>query len=368
MPSKLTLLAIVSVIFSKSLYAQTNNNRLELTPFESLKVFTPDNNSIQGTIYGAELAYHFNMTRDSLDYVRILHISAIDIVGSYRNLHSLTVNNDPALKGKLGDTYTLIGRFEIPLYQTGPVKLLFTPGFGFAYSSTSYFTNGNPLIGSRINFAAQAGMKIITAVSNSTGLQAGIDLLHYSNSGFRVPNHGINSINISFGIIQDMDSKGPATPEHPYNYPYKHSFEFGGDIGMRGVFESKKYLYRSGLYAGYNYQLNQVFSLKAGVDAGSYFTVYNPKNNNATFEGHATSYDRWRAGLSVGTDIALGKLAVMVGYGYYIHFNGYYPTKTYWTPGFKYYVLPWMAVQAKTYIHTNEADYLGLGLLFRVHP
>jgi hypothetical protein len=365
---KLKLLVIVSILFSKFLYAQTDSsNRIEFTPIAGIKVFTPNNYSIQGKTWGGELAYHFNMTDNKLDYIRILHISAIDIVGSYRNMQSLTIDNNPASRGSLGDIYTLIGRLEIPLAKAGPVRLLFTPGFGFAWSTVNYFDNNNPLVSSHINMAAQAGLKVFTAITPSTGLQAGIDLLHYSNSAMRVPNNGINAVNVSLGIVQNINQHGPPTPEHPYSYVYRNSFEIGWDIGERGVFESRDVLYRADIYAGYIYRLNQVFNLKGGFDAGYYFTAYDSKNNDATFEGHASSYDKWRVGVSIGGDINLGRFAVMASYGYYLHFNGYYPTKTYWVPGIKYNVLPWMAIQGKSYIHSHEADYLGVGLLFRVH-
>jgi hypothetical protein len=364
---KLKLLVIVTIL-SNNLYAQTNNNQIEFTAVEGLKIFTPRKYVLQGKIWGGELAYHFNMADNKLDYIKTLNISAIDIVASYRNIESITINNDPASKGSLGDAYSVIGRLEMPLVRAGPVKLLFTPGFGFAYSTVSYFSDKNPLVGSRLNVAAQAGLQILTAITPSTGLHAGIDLFHYSNIGIRIPNNGINSLNISFGITQGINQKGPSTPTNPYTYGYKSSFELGGDVGVRGLYISKQELPRSGLYAGYSYRLSQVFSLKGGVDAGFYYELYNPQNHNIIYdEGYASSYDKWRLGLSLGGDINLGRLTVMGAYGYYLHFHGNYPTKTYWTPGLKYYVLPWLAIQGKTYIHSNQADYLGLGLLFRVH-
>lgn len=363
---KLKLLFAVLMILAKSSFAQTNNDQIEFTFVEGIKSFTPNKYSIQGTLLGGELGYHFNMADNKADYIRMLNISAIDIVASYRNLQSLTIDNDLTSMGSLGDAYSVIARLEIPLLKGGPVKLLFTPGFGLAWSTLNYLDNKNLLVGSHLNMATQAGVKFFIAITSSTGIQAGADLFHYSNGGSRVPNYGINSFNISLGIVQGINQPGPST-QHPLQYEHKGSLEFGGDIGARGVFESKKELYRSGLYAGYSYRLIPIINLKGGFDAGYYFTVYDPNNSANTFESHATSYDKWRTGISLGADIWLGRFAVMGCYGYYIHFNSYYHNKTYWAPGLKYQVLPWMALQAKSYIHSHEADYLGFGLLFCVH-
>ncbi len=355
------------VIFSQNSFGQTNNNQIEFTFVEGIKVFTPNKYSIQGKIQGGELGYHFNMAANQADYIRMLNISAIDIMASYRSLQSLTIDNNLASRGSLGDAYSVIGKLEILLLKTGPVKLLFTPGFGVTYSTINYFDNQNPLVGSHLNMTTQVGAKIFTSITSSTGIQAGVDLFHYSNGGIRIPNNGINSFNISLGLVQSINQPGPSAEPHPFQNDHKSAFEFGFDVGARGAYQSKNELYRSGLYAGYSYRLIPIVSLKGGFDAGYYFTVYDPKNSLNTFEAYGTSYDKWNAGVSVGADLWLGRLAVMGCYGYYLYFNSFYHNKTYWSPGLKYQVLPWMALQGKSYIHIHEADYLGFGLLFDVH-
>ncbi|HEY0770603.1 MAG TPA: hypothetical protein VGD31_09745, partial [Sphingobacteriaceae bacterium] len=79
----------------------------------------------------------------------------------------------------------------------------------------------------------------------------------------------------------------------------------------------------------------------------------------------ATSFDPWRYGMSIGADIWLGKVAVMTNYGYYLKFNSQYNIKTYWNAGMKYYFNSWLGIQGKGYVHKVQADYLGLGLMFR---
>jgi hypothetical protein len=367
MKIKLRLPVIALLFVAYSSFAQDNRNSVEITPLAGVKIFSAEKNTLKGNIWGAEAAYHFNMTENKANYVRIFNIKSLDAVLTYHNMEQVVVNGDPTTKGLLGSTVGLLGRFEIGLLKVGPTQLLLTPGAGVLYSTQTYFTdNRNPIVGSHINFAAQTGLKLYTAVSSSTGIQAGFDIYHYSNGAVRLPNNGVNTYSVSLGVVQKVDQTGPATQSNDEGYNQKHSFEIGGDIGARGVFKSREVFYKSGLYAGYNYRLSPVISLKVGVDAVYYFTVFNPDDYLRTFQSDGTSYDRWRVGTSIGTDVWFGKLALMANYGRYLHYRTFFVNKWYWTAGLKYYVKPWVALQARGYIHRTQADYVGYGLLFRI--
>jgi len=366
MPLKLKLLVFLLII-SKISFAQTGNNKIEFTAIEGVKVFAPNDYSIQGQAWGAELGYHFDMTNNHLDYLRLLGIKAIDIVGSYRNMQALTINHSPSSKDSLGNVYSVIGRLEIQFAKIGQSKILFTPGIGVAYSTVSFFTNKNPLVGSHLNLALQAGVKIVTPISSSTSIQAGADLFHYSDAATRTPNDGVNALNFTLGIVQSLDRASPSTPANPFEYTAKYAYEVAFDFGERGAYDSRNNLYRSGLYLGFSDGLNKVFRLKAGLDFDYYFTTYiDAADRSPTYEALGNSFARIRAGISVGADMNMGRLTVMASYGYYYYFqtdNGVY---FYWIPGLKYYILPWMALQGKVYIHGHQADYLGVGLAFRI--
>jgi len=196
----------------------------------------------------------------------MLNIKDIDIVATYRNMESVTLNNNPYSKGLLGSAYGVGGRLEIGLLKAGPVELLFTPGLGFVYSTETYFTNQNPITGSHINLSAQVGLKVLTNITPSTGLQVGFDVFHYSNGAFRLPNNGVNAYNLSLGVVQNIHYERPASAPNPaYEDFHRHSVDLGVDVGARGVFQKDKQFYRTGLYANYNYLLNRAFSLKVGT-------------------------------------------------------------------------------------------------------
>ncbi|QJD94955.1 acyloxyacyl hydrolase [Mucilaginibacter robiniae] len=365
---KVLLCALLCAFVIVKAQAQDSKNSVEITPTAGIKIFSAEKNYLKGKFWGTELAYHFNMENNPASYVRIFNIKSIDAVVSYRNMEQVVLNSDPSTKGLLGSTVGVLGRFEFGLLKAGPVQLLFTPGAGLIYSTQTYFTdNKNPIVGSHINIAAQAGLKLFTAITPSTGIQGGIDILHYSNGATRLPNNGVNAYMWSLGLVQKVNQRQSPRSDNELNIP-KNSIELGGDIGYRGVFKSKDGHFKSGLYLGYNYRLSKILSLKIGADAGYFYTVFDPSNFVETFQYYGSSYDRWRVGISAGVDVWLGRLAVMANYGHYIHYRTYFPdNQKYWTAGLKYKIKPWVALQVKGYIHGTEADYVGVGPIFNVH-
>ena len=369
---KINLLLVFKCLFFVALYdtavAQNSNDRIEISASNGIKIFTAEKNILKGNFYGVEAAYHFNMAKNQAPYIKMLNIKDIDIVANYRNMEQVTLNNDPASKGLLGSVYGVAGRLEIGLVKAGPVQLLLTPSLGFVYSTETFFTNQNPIVGSHFNLSSQIGLKVLTAVSSSTAIQAGMDIYHYSNGALRLPNNGVNAYNVTLGVVQNLRyERSASSPDSVYTNFKKHSVDLGVDVGARGVFKQDKHFYRTGLYANYSYRLNQAFSLKLGTDAVYYDQVLDLNRFDETFQYYGASYDKWRVGVSAGTDIWLGRFVIMANFGRYLHYNSYYPTKYYWTAGMKYYVLPWLAIQGKGYVHNTEADYIGAGLAVKIN-
>lgn len=342
---------------------EEHSNSIEFSPQVSVGVFTA-NHKLIGTAYGGELLYHISTTGNPTRWMRSMHLKSIDVLFNYKNMRDVKLAEDPK-EGVFGDSYAVLGGLNISLLKLNKTELLFSPAFGMGYAARTFFTNGNPLIGSHINFTSRAGLKIATSVSASTQLTAGIDILHYSNAAFRVPNNGMNSANVSLGIVQAIGKSTNIDSARINNFQHKtHSFDIGINMGHRGVYQSKEGYFRTGLYAGYNYRLNSIIALSSGIDAVYYHSVFNPADFDRTYQSFATSYEHWRVGAAIGPDLWMGRLALMMKYGYYLHYNSYRDNHTYWTAGMKYNVLDWAAVQAKIYIHKTEADFVGFGFIF----
>lgn len=298
--------------------------------------------------------------------MKVLNLKSLDLVFNYKNMSNIMMVSDPR-PNRFGDSYALLAALNFSLLKTGGTEVFVTPGLGMGYLGETWFTNENVLVGSHLNFSSRIALKLATRIAPSTKLSAGVDILHFSNAGTRVPNNGMNVSSISLGIVQSLGKRHDSESDtiswkQPLDYK-KHSVDFGVNIGRRGVYRSKDGLYKTGLYAGYNYRLNAVFGLGAGVDAVYYHSVYDPLRNTETYQSKASSFDRWRVGAAVGPDLWMGRLGIAAKYGYYLHYNSLKDVKTYWTAGLKYNVLDWAAIQAKIYIHQTEADFVGFGFL-----
>ena len=385
-------LIVLTMQIAKS---QNNNNSIEVTPFTGLQTFSAEGNGLTGKPWGAEVAYHLNMAANQADWVRLLGINDVNISLSYRDLQSISLSKQPGTGGFLGNYFGAVGRLDFILAQWGKTKFLLQPGMGFGYATQTYYTNNNPLVGSHINFTAQIGLKLSTPITNTTRLLLGADLYHFSNAAMKLPNDGINSINASAGIEQDIDRPAPKTTENPFKHYSRHSFEFGFNIGRRGLVQSgggfdqhpeyaayqkaaTSNLYQSGIYLGYSYRVNPVLSLRLGTDAVYYYktldTIPGINHFYATYQELGSSYDKLRVGTSIGTELWLGRVSFTANVGYYLHFHYFAPTygytdnppKYYWTFGARYYLSPWVAIEAKQYLHRTQADFAGFGLLFKV--
>ncbi|MBW4891931.1 acyloxyacyl hydrolase [Mucilaginibacter sp. HMF5004] len=389
------VLFIIAALFFENVLAQDKQNSIEFSPHYGIGMFSGEGNTINGNFYGAEAVYHLNMANNNADWVRMFHVKNISVAASYHKFDQAYLPKQSGSQGILGNVFGLITRLDISLFNIGQADVRFTPGFGFVYAAQTYYTNGNPLIGSHINFAAQAGVKLVTPVSATTRLLAGIDLFHYSNAAVKLPNNGVNSIQASIGIDHDIDKAGPGTSKSNDTYRTfaKHSFEISANIGRRGLFQTNTGLppadieyqkqatskiYKSGLYAGYTYRLNPLIGLKLGADATYYYTtldtVQDVHHFYATFQELGSSYDSWRVGISTGADINLGRVVFGANYVKYLHFNSYQGLKGFhpnppnwsWNFGCKYFITPSFAIEAKQYLHRTEADYVGIGFLYRL--
>ncbi|WP_448703002.1 acyloxyacyl hydrolase [Mucilaginibacter sp. AW1-3] len=392
------LLALFLFALLGTACAQSNKNSLELSAFTGLSIFSAEGNTLGGKPYGLEGVYHINMADNKADWVRMLNIRDVSIALSYRNMGQVYLTKKTNTTGFLGDYIGAVSRLDIVLAKAGRTEFLLVPGFGFGYATQTYYTDArNVLVGSHINFTAQIGAKVLTPIGSSTRLVGGLDLYHYSNAAFKNPNDGINSVNFSLGIDHDISAQAPPTAQKQFKHYAKHSFEIGVGIGRRGLVqtgggldpagypENVAYqrtatsdLYQSGLYVGYNYRLNPVLSLRAGIDADYYYRTLDSVSNihhfYATYQELGSSFDKIRVGASIGAELWLGKLSLPVNFGHYIHYHyfvptnqkGYEPPDFYWSFGARYYLTPWVALEAKQYLHRTQADFANFGLVFRL--
>lgn len=351
------------MVFNFSFLLLNAQNSIELNLQKSIRSFSAEKNKLQGNAYGGEFIYHFNVGEELKQWPRDLALKSIDVIFNYKRMRNLVRVAEP-IEGEFGDSYGLMGGFTLPLFCINKLAFAFTPGLGIIYAGESWFTNENPVIGSKINLQVKAGLKASMPLNQKTALSLNVDILHYSNSAYRVPNNGLNILNLGMSVTRDLNKGESKLIKATNNEIKRHSFDLGISIGRRGVYKSRDGLWKTGLFAGYNYRFNSFLAMGTGLDAVYYHSVYDPNRNLETYQSKASSFERWRVGAAVGPDLWLGQFAAMVKYGYYIYYKSVLPMSTYWIAGVKYKLNNWLALQSKIYVHETEADHVGFGLIF----
>lgn len=204
------------------LYAQNPINSIEFSPQMSLSSFSAQDNKMSGIAIGGELIYHFNTSASPKEWVKMLKLNSIDIVFNYKNMNNITRVTQP-ISHEFGNSYAVLGALNLPLITSKKLALNFSPGFGLLYVNKTWFTNQNPVIGSHINFASRASLKLIAPINSSAKISAGLDILHYSNAGIRVPNNGMNISSLSLGLIKQFKPIQKEKIDSNSNIKYKNS-------------------------------------------------------------------------------------------------------------------------------------------------
>ena len=324
---------------------------------------------LQDRLFGLDLTVQRSINHISDGWVKRTGAKAAGISFIFRDLQDFKGHEDTSANS-FGQAYGVAGHMDFRILSLGSASLDLRPGIGLSYLSKTFFTDKrNRFIGSHLNEIIKLDLLFQVPASSTVDLTAGAGFLHYSNGGMSIPNGGINMLSISTGLRlkkNDLEKKEYATRYRNLN---RSTFELNVGIGRRGVYESHKGLLKSGLYAGYNLYINEIMTLKSGFDAVYYYTAFDPAPGRdiQTFQYYGTSYDKWRTGLTLGPEISLWRLSLNAQAGKYLHYNSYYKDiNWFWTTGLTYYLSPRVGVQAKTYFHGNQADFINYGLVLKL--
>lgn len=157
---RLSRLLLFFLLFSfRSAFAQSS---VEFSMLSGLNVFSPGHVFMNGRSYGAEMGYNISMYQNPADWVKRLRVDALSLTAGYRNMSQVFIKDSLESKGFLGNIYTLSGKLNFSLLRSAKTKLLLTTDAGIAYSTSSYFIDGNPIVASRINFSPKIGLKFKT--------------------------------------------------------------------------------------------------------------------------------------------------------------------------------------------------------------
>ena len=343
------------------------NHSFTFGPILGAHAYEDQNHLIQDRIYGFNAVYSNNISKNKAPWVAALGAKSFGVALNFRDLSRLKGAKDLA-ENSFGKVIGLSAQLELGLINFKKVSLNFYPSIGLAYTNKSYFNHPNNIIlGTNINYNLSANIGLEIPANQNNAVLLGFGFYHLSNGGMKIPNGGLNTVQVYLGLKHANLNPKKNSSESVYLPHQKNTFEWMLGFGKRGVYQQKhQSLYRGGFYAGYNFFYNNVISFKAGLDAVYYFKTYDSNNPTATMQYYGTSYDKLRLGASAGVDLQIWRLSITSQFGKYVHFNSFYDQiKWYWTFGPTYNITPKIGFSIKSYMHKTQADYINFGIVLR---
>lgn len=256
----------------------------------------------------------------------------------------------------IGHSVALSANMLLPIYRAPKSSLQFKIGTGLAFASNPFHIEKNfqnNVLSNIWSYVMQGGFWWNYHFNSHFKLKTGLQLTHYSNGAFKLPNAGVNVITAFAGlsyvlhperiILQSTElgnfskrwyvqtTLAGSLIETEINQPHKHSVFNVGLYFARDI--NRKHRFNAGLDISWNegikYQIEQKFG-----------------NQNQ-------KPDYKRIGIVVGDEITFGDMSLNIQLGYYIRRQ--FEAKTD-MPFYQRYGLKW-------YFHTN----IFVGLLLKTH-
>lgn len=204
------------------------------------------------------------------------------------------------------------------------------------------------------------------------GFQAGLSFIHYSNANVKAPNTSINSTNLNFGIIYNLDEEELQyqqtldAKDEKFTQPLKYNIVFRTGMNESDVVDSGQFPFY--IFSGYaDKRINRKSALQLGTDVFFsnflreliyYQSVSFPEENVSGNE------DYKRVGVFAGHELFVNHLSLETQFGYYVYYPFDFEGRTYIRIGLKRYFGDkfFGALTLKSHGAKAEAVEFGVGL------
>lgn len=330
--------------------------------------YKPDMPKLQMTdLYGLEL-YAVKMTNGRHQWEKLFNYPHIGFAATYFNY---------GLPQELGEVLTLTSYLDVTPNNQKRHQWRFNIGTGFVYSTKRYDALTNPdnkAISSKISYVLRGTIHHEFRLSEHYHFNVNVAFRHYSNGKLNVPNNGMNFPVFGVGLRytptpQKIDFVRDTSQSID---PRIHTHIMGATAWREVHREDYKHkAYSASLYFGK--QITKYNTLLLGVDGFNYDkesvkkanSVYNEKLIDK--ENITTDDDGRQLALTLGTELLMGKMRVILQGGFYVFKpQAYYESTWYQRYGFKYMVTPNFFPQITLKAHSRTADMVefGMGLSF----
>ena len=274
--------------------------------------------------------------------------------------------------GSVGNN-ELLGRYmgfygfaELPLIQHNRFELNWKFSVGGGYAGKTYDPLLNPksnAISSKLNAMICLGVKGIYRFK-SHGITLGLDLTHFSNASFKVPNYGINLPYLSVGYVKrispEIEAKNRGLTHQQFK---KWQFGVSGFLSLKEsmpVGGGKSLVVSSSVFA------RNFFKQRGGLET-SLDIISNQEINNYEPLVEKSQFSIIQLGIYTGYLIPFDRFHFVLGMGAYI--RDVYKTNTpvYHRLGCRYQFDNGLLLSMNLKTHFARADYFeyGIGYTFK---
>lgn len=268
-----------------------------------------------------------------------------------------TVGNNQIL-GKFTGAY---GFVELPIIKYKRYRLDFRFSTGLGYTNRPFDPVLNPenvAIGSRVNALMCFALKQSYRIKNY-GLTFGIDMTHFSNASYQMPNLGINVPYLSVGVQRFFDEVQQKDRVKELQRP---QLSYGASLiytqkEMRPVGVGRYPVYAGNIFA------RKYFGPKAGLEM-SLDVIYKMGLLHHPSYPQASGLDPLQVGLYLGYIQPFDRLQYIYGLGYYLR-DVLKPDEPFYIRlGVRYSLTTQLEGLFILKTHYAKADYMELGLTY----
>lgn len=261
----------------------------------------------------------------------------------------------------LGRSFAATTYINKSFIRTPRQELNFRLGTGLAYfhNPFSLETNHkNTIISSRLNATLQLRFEYDVAVAEHLGVLLGLGLNHYSNGATTKPNFGINLPTVFVGLNyhQQRPFRPHAVPANDTPADLGRNFlNLSTSLGFkqRSPIDRQKYLVNS-VSVIVGRRVGRKSNLLAGLDGFYDRSLLAEQRDTARTTDNLP--DVKKAGVMVGHELLLGRLAFVTHLGFYLY-NPYKSNKFYYERiGLKYHVTEQLFGAVDLKVHRGSAD------------
>lgn len=256
----------------------------------------------------------------------------------------------------LGHSVALSANMLLPIYRANKSSLQFKIGTGLAFASKPFDieTNfQNNVLSNWWSYVMQGGFWWSYHINTHWKVKTGLQITHYSNGAFKLPNAGVNVITTFVGASYVFNPENIIFQKNTHTF-FEKKWHF--QTALAGSFIEteinqpyKHFVFNVGLYAMRD--INRKHRLNAGLDfswnEGIKYQI------EQKFPNQTSKPDYRRISLVIGDEITFGDMSLNIQLGYYIRRQ--FEAKTD-MPFYQRYGLKW-------YFHKN----IFTGLLLKTH-